>query len=76
VEVVVDHADVLHERVHAGRSHEAYPCDFNCLANASACGVDLARDRGARSLLISRDFASAARSGDADIIARALSTAA
>src|SRR5206468_285911 len=26
-----------------------YPCDFNCFANASACGVDLgrsARDRG------------------------------
>jgi hypothetical protein len=28
-----------------------YPCDFNCFANASACGVDLGRsatDRGAR----------------------------
>src|SRR5439155_11097839 len=56
-----------------------YPCDFNCFANASACGVDLgsaATDRGARLVMISKDFASATRLGDADIIARALSTAA
>src|SRR2546422_2503567 len=33
-----------------------YPCDFNCFANASACGVDLGRsasDRGARLRVIS-----------------------
>src|ERR1700751_3416598 len=56
-----------------------YPWDFNCLANASAFGVDLGRpasDRGARLRLISYDFASAERVGDADIIARALSTVA
>src|SRR5256885_16715462 len=56
-----------------------YPCDFNCFANASACGVDLGRsaaDRGARLRVISKDFASATRLGDAEIIARALSTVA
>src|SRR6185437_8801416 len=56
-----------------------YPCDFNCLANASACGVDFGRsatDRGARSRVIRQDFARAVRLGDADIIARALSTVA
>ena len=33
-----------------------YPCNFNRLANASACGVDVgrsARDRGARLRLLS-----------------------
>src|SRR5713101_10187235 len=56
-----------------------YPCDFNCLANASDAGVDVGRsatERGARVRVISWDFASAARFGDADIIARALSTVA
>src|SRR5256886_8510957 len=56
-----------------------YPCDFNCLANASACGVDLGRsatNRGARLRVLSYDLASATRLGDADIMARALSTVA
>src|SRR6201995_752949 len=53
-----------------------YPWTFNCLANASACGVDVgrsARDRGERLRLLSYDLASAARLGDADLIARAFS---
>src|SRR4029077_1422196 len=56
-----------------------YPCDFSCFANASACWVEVgrsARDPGARLRVISYDFASAARLGDADDIARALSTVA
>src|SRR5271165_4446588 len=56
-----------------------YPWDFSCLANASASGVDFGRsamDLGARLRVISYDFASAARFGDADMIARALSTVA
>src|SRR6476660_2722109 len=56
-----------------------YPCDLSCFANASACGVEVgrsARDRGARVRVISYDVASAARVGDADSIARALSTVA
>src|SRR6476620_8327587 len=56
-----------------------YPCDLSCFANASACGVEVgrsARDRGARLRVISYDVASAARVGDADSIARALSTVA
>src|SRR6185437_9298711 len=56
-----------------------YPCDFNCLEKASACGVDLgrsARDRGARLRSISYDLASSPKLGDAEIIARALSTVA
>src|SRR5262249_32593770 len=56
VDVVVDHADVLHERLHARGPDEAVPLNFNCLASASACGVDLGRsatDRGARLRVIS-----------------------
>ena len=56
-----------------------YPCDFNCLANASACGVDVGRsvrDRGARLRVLAYDLASVARLGDADLMARAFSTAA
>src|SRR2546430_6138400 len=56
-----------------------YPCDFNCLANASAAGVDAGRsamDRGARVRVTSWDLARATRVGDADVIARALSTVA
>src|SRR5438034_10678207 len=56
-----------------------YPCDFSCLANASACGVDVgrsARERGARFRLLSYDLASAARLGEAELIARAFSTVA
>jgi hypothetical protein len=55
-----------------------YPCDFSCLANACDSGVDLGSSaaRGARFLVISYDFASAPRVGDADMIARALSTVA
>src|SRR6266536_5690907 len=79
MDVVVDHAEVLHERVHTRGPTKRYPCDFNCCANVSACGVDLGRserDRGARSRVISQDFASATRLGDADSIARALSAVA
>jgi hypothetical protein len=46
-----------------------YPCDFSCLANACACGVDVGRpamDRGARSRVIWQDRASTTRLGDAD----------
>src|SRR5207245_10849784 len=56
-----------------------YPCDFNCLANASAAGVDAGRsamDRGARVRVTSWDLARATRLGDADVIRRALSTVA
>src|SRR6478736_5990442 len=56
-----------------------YPCDFNCFANASASGVEVgisAIDRGDRLRATAYDFASAARLGDADRIARAFSTVA
>src|SRR5689334_10226115 len=51
-----------------------YPCDFSCLENASAAGVDVgrsARDRGPRFRSVAYDLASAARLGDADLVARA-----
>src|SRR6185503_15991734 len=56
-----------------------YPCDFNCLANASAGGVAFgssATDRGARLRVTAYDVASAARLGEAEAMARALSTVA
>ncbi len=56
-----------------------YPCDFSCFANASDCVVDLGRpaiERGARLRVTAYEFASAERLGDADNIARALSTVA
>src|ERR1700692_4434738 len=53
-----------------------YPCDFSSFASASACGVVVgtaATDRGDRTLSIAYERARAARLGEADLIARALS---
>jgi hypothetical protein len=43
VNVVIDHAVVLHERVHARGLTKRYPCDFSCLAKVSAWGVEAGR---------------------------------
>src|SRR6201982_4143931 len=56
-----------------------YPWAFHRSARSPACGVVLGRyasARGARLRATSYDLASAGRPGDADIIARALSTVA
>src|SRR6266487_4451843 len=52
-----------------------YPCDFNCFANASACGVDLgssATDRGARLGMI--DVSCTSRSMSPAVIAATLAS--
>ena len=47
MDVVVDHADVLHERIHARWADEAvYPCDFSSFANPPPAGSRWVGPRG------------------------------